>query len=147
MKMNSMQKMLSFILCMVLIAATALLTTGCNDTGTPSGEVPTGTMEDGATIGSGAKEFTFIAVDLEGVETKVTVKTDEKTVGEALSELGLISGEQGDYGLYIKTVNGITLDYDTHGKYWSFTINGEYALTGADMTDVENGAVYMLRPE
>ena len=43
--------------------------------------------------------------------------------------MGLIAGEDSDYGLYVKTVNGVTVDYDTDGKYWAFYVDGEYAAT------------------
>ena len=71
-----------------------------------------------------------------------TVHTDKTTVGAALLEHGIIAGEEGQYGLYIKNVNGITADYDVDQSYWSFYINGEYAMTGADMTDIAEGTVY-----
>ena len=67
--------------------------------------------------------------------------------GKALLDQGVIAGEDSSYGLYVKTVNGITLDYDTDGMYWAFYINGEYAQTGVDATGVENGAVYAFRAE
>lgn len=99
-------------------------------------------------LACGAKTaFTVITVDLEGKETTFEIKTDAATVGEALLAEGLIDGEQGDYGLYMKTVNGITLDWDKDGKYWAFYINGEYAQAGVDVTDVEDGAVYTFKPE
>ena len=66
----------------------------------------------------------------------------KKTVGAALQALNIISGEESDYGLYIKEVIGITADYDTDGTYWAFYIDGQYAATGVDMTDAQNGAVY-----
>ena len=68
----------------------------------------------------------------------------KETVGEALEEHGLVSGEEGPYGLYIKKVNGITADYDIDQSYWSFNKNGEYMMTGADKTEIENGAHYEL---
>ena len=55
-------------------------------------------------------------------------------MGDALTELGLIEGEDSEYGLYVKTVNGITADYDTDGHYWAFYVDGEYAQTGVDAT-------------
>ena len=70
-----------------------------------------------------------------------------KTVGEALMAEGLIAGEDGPYGLYVKTVDGLTLDYDKDGLYWAFYINGEYAMTSADMTKVEAGATYKFAVE
>lgn len=146
MKRTSMKKTLSLILCIVLIAAMALCTTGCNDTKTNDGSSVV-TMEDGKTYGEGAAEFTFVVVDAEGNEITATIKTDKATVGEALLELGLIAGEDSEYGLYVKTVNGITLDWDTDGKYWAFYVDGEYAMTGVDSTDVTAGAVYAFKAE
>ena len=75
------------------------------------------------------------------------VKTDAVTVGEALLENGLIAGEDGDYGLYVKTVCGITADYDVDKTYWAFYINGEYAMSGVDKTDIADGAVYEFKIE
>lgn len=104
-------------------------------------------IEDGATIGEGDKSFVTEVVDADGNTVKFTVQTNEKTVGEALQKLGVIDGEEGDYGLYIKTVNGITADYNKDGVYWAFYVDGEYAMTGADMTDVVDGTVYTFRIE
>ena len=100
-----------------------------------------------AACGAKKTSFTVITVDLEGKETTFKVKTDAATVGEALMAEGLLDGEQGDYGLYIKSVNGIPLDWDKDGKYWAVYVNGEYAMTGVDTINVEEGAVYTFKPE
>ncbi|MCQ2386744.1 MAG: DUF4430 domain-containing protein [Clostridia bacterium] len=50
-------------------------------------------------------------------------------------------------GLYIKTVNGITLDFDKDGKYWAFYENGNYAAKSADQTPVKNGGTYAFKAE
>jgi len=89
----------------------------------------------------------YIVVDKEGSESSYTIKTDKKTVGEALIELEIIEGEDGPYGLFIKKVNGITADYDQDKTYWAFYIDGEYATTGADQTDIEEGVTYTLKVE
>ena len=73
-----------------------------------------------------------------------TIHTDKDTVGEALMEHDLISGDEGDYGLYVKKVNGITADYDVDQSYWAFYINGEYAMTGVDTTEIVEGDIYRL---
>ena len=91
--------------------------------------------------------FTVVTTDLEGKETTHEIKTDAATVGEALIEEGLIKGHTTDYGLYVDEVNGIALDWEKDGKYWAFYINGEYAMTGVDTTNVEDGAVYTFKPE
>ena len=64
-----------------------------------------------------------------------------------MQELELITGEQGEYGLYVKTVNGVTADYDKDGTYWAFYINGEYGMTGVDVTTITEGESYSLKVE
>lgn len=94
-------------------------------------------------LGSGSKTLTLEVKVNEHLIT-LTVKTDKSTVGEALTEQGIITGEQGDYGIYIKAVNGITADFDKTQTYWAFYVNGEYAMSGADTTEITEGAVYRL---
>ena len=86
-------------------------------------------------------------VDGAGQETRFQIRTDETTVGAALLKLGLIAGDQGQYGLYVKTVNGITVDYDTDGRYWAFYVDGEYASTGVDDTQAVQGGTYSFQVE
>lgn len=145
MKHNT-KKVLSVLICILLAAALALGTLGCSKAPEAPGS-SVSTLENGATIGTGATSFTFVIVDADGNETTVTVNTDKATVGEALEELGVISGEMGDYGLYVKTVNGITADYDVDQTYWAFYIDGEYAMTSVDSTDVTPGSVYTFKVE
>ena len=66
---------------------------------------------------------------------------------ERAEELNLIAGDESEYGLYVKQVNGITADYDVDQTYWAFYINGEMAMTGVDTTDVEAGATYSFKVE
>ena len=96
---------------------------------------------------SAKTSFTVVTTDLNGKETTHKIKTDAATVGEALIKEGLIKGHDTEYGLYVDEVNGIALDWDKDGKYWAFYINGEYAQTGVDTTNVEDGAVYTFKPE
>ena len=112
-------------------------------------------MEDGTTIplengknyGLGDKTFVLQVIDGEGNEIAVAVSTDADTVGAALAELGIVAGEDSDFGLYVKTVNNVTADYDTDGSYWAFYIDGEYATTGVDSTEINEDAVYTLQVE
>lgn len=89
--------------------------------------------------------FTLIVVHADGTEKSFEVTTDQETVGAALLAEGIISGEDGDFGLYVKVVDGETADYDVNQSYWSFYIGEEYALTGIDQTPVTDGGVYSLR--
>lgn len=149
MKMTKTIRFLSLIICIVLIAAMALFTNGCGKEKTP--ETPTEAQSQTKTdsevkeLGEGAKSFDFSVVELDGKETKFLIHTDSKTVGEALTEVGLVEGEQGEYGLYVKKVNGITADYDKDGTYWGFFVNGEMAAQGVDMTDITEGESYSFK--
>lgn len=175
MKMTRLKKLLSLLLCMVLIAATALITTGCSDgsdknadgdggkvieqpaldstsnqenEGSPNSNsnAETSTPEAGAKVlGEGAKKFDFNVVDGDGNTTQFVIHTDKETVGEALLELGLIEGEEGQFGLYVKKVNGISADYDKDKVYWAFYVDGDYGMTGVDLTKIEEGKVYSFR--
>lgn len=152
MKKTRFLKSLTLIACTVLIAATALFTAGCGDSKTASkgnSSAPASSVSQNAAkvLGEGETKFGFTVTDADGKETSFEIHTDKKTVGEALTELDLIAGDQSEYGLYVKTVNGITVDYDKDGKYWAFYINGEYASKGVDATDITEGAEYAFKVE
>ena len=151
MKTKIFSKKLLVTLLVVLIAVMALVIAGCsnNSSEEPTTTEPVQTTGQTSAIvkGEGENAFVFIAVDLDGNSTHYMIKTDKETVGEALLENGLIAGEDSQYGLYVKTVNGITLDYDKDGKYWAFYINGEYAMQGVDKTPIDETAVYTFKVE
>ena len=95
------------------------------------------------TFGNGA---TTVEVEVKAGDYSVTftLKTDKATLGEALLEHELIAGEQDQYGLYVKIVNGITADYDVNQSYWALYKNGEYCMTGVDTTPIADGEHYEL---
>ena len=151
MKRNSQKKFLSLLLCVVLAAALAL--TGCGkaeepaETAAPaaaqtSAAEETAAAVDATVIGEGETAFTFVVSDLEGKETRYEIHTDKKTVGEALLDNELVSGTVGEWGLMVDTVDGTKLDYEKDGMYWAFYIDGEYAQTGVDATDIAADSVY-----
>ena len=158
---KSNKKLLSLILSTMLIVAMAFSMTACGDnTENQSTEVQNqvaateqaigvenDVQDDVTVLGEGAMVFDFVVVDKEGNETAFEIHTDKTTVGDALLELELIAGEDSEYGLYVKTVNGITADYDVDQTYWAFYINGEMAMSGVDTTDVEEGATYSFKVE
>jgi len=146
---NVMRKRLAMIIRVALILTMALSLVACkgkSDTAADTSAV-TETAADSNVLGEGAVEFTFEVVDGNGNTTEFTINTDKKTVGEALQDVSLIEGEDSEYGLYVKTVNGITADYDVDQTYWAFYIDGEYASTGVDSTDVVAGSTYSFKVE
>ena len=148
MKMTNFKKSLSLILLIVLIAAMALFAVGCGDNtnGTEAPAASTASSEV-TVLGEGEKTFDFSVTDCDGKETRFEIHTDKQTVGDALLELELIKGDAGEFGLYVKEVNGIKADYNTDGKYWAFYVDGEYAMAGVDMTNIEEGRTYSFKVE
>lgn len=150
MKKNGLNKLLALLLALVMVLALAACGNQAQDNGGAGNDadvVTDGTVADGTTVGQGKTAFTMEVTQLDGTTVTFTVNTDKETVGEALLELGIVAGDDTEYGLYVKTVNGVTLDYDTDGAYWAFYINGEYAMTGVDATSIEAGASYTLKAE
>ena len=100
----------------------------------------------GPKTSEGSKAITITITDDQGVDTVYETKTDAEYLMDAVQELDgiTIEGEEGDYGLFIKTVNGITADYDTDGAYWSIYVNGEYGNYGIDAQPVADGDSYAI---
>lgn len=101
------------------------------------------TYQSDMQFGEGEKTV-VVEVIAEEKTITFTIKTDRSIVGDALTDHGLITGQEGAYGMYIKSVNGITADYDVDQAYWAFNINGEYAMTGVDTTEIAEGTTYQL---
>ena len=93
-------------------------------------------------FGKGAKTVT-VKVIADGQELTFTLHTDKENLEDALVEHNLIDGDEGQFGLYIKKVNGIVADYDTDKTYWAITKNGE-DTSSAKATLVADGDQYEL---
>lgn len=95
------------------------------------------------TFGEG-KTTIYVDVVADGKSVTFTLRTDAETLGAALIAENLIEGEDGQYGLYVKKVNGMTADYDVDGSYWSISKDGELLMTGVDGEKISDGAHYAL---
>lgn len=115
-------------------------------TGCSTGETAV-KLENNQTVGTGKTSFALSIVDDKGEQIDVTVKTDKEFLGEALLELHIIAGENGEYGFFVNSVNGVFVDSDKDGKYWALYIDGEYAQQGIDATEIKADSVYMLKVE
>lgn len=125
-------RLFSLVLLLLVVAAT-MLTVSCekqqNDSNTT----------DTAIESAEQLTITLTVVDEAGESRDFVITTDAKTLGEALIEEGLIEGEEGPYGLYVKKVNGIEADYDKNQAYWSFEMDGKALMTGVDSTPISDG--------
>ncbi len=164
---NFIKKLTSLILSICLIAAIGLSLTSCGEKETPqdnyvpgqSATASTGSDETSSYVpgdtygvaatdvnkGNGNISFIFRVIGPNDSNTIYRVFTDKTTVGDALQDLNMISGEESTYGLYVKTVTGVTADYDKDKAYWAFYVDGKYASTGVDKTDIVKDAEYWFQ--
>ncbi len=138
-----MKKTVSTLTALLLLLALAFSFGACQTPADPWAEA---VYTADTTLGEGGTQLTLEVVCGENKVT-FTVNTDEEMLGDALLELGLIAGDEGPYGLYVKRVNGILADYDVDGHFWALYVKGKAAMVGVDGTPVEGGAVYRLARE
>lgn len=154
---RKMKKILALVLTMsivcVLMASCSVLDTlgisswfGYDDTKEEVSVWDNAKYSSDTELGTGAKTVQ-VEVKAEGKSVTFTIHTDKEILGDALVEHGLVAGEQGAYGLYVKFVNGIEADYDKDQTYWALYKNGEYMMTGVDMTVFSDGEHYELSKE
>lgn len=141
---KNLLKILSLCLVFLLVTAAALTFTSCNGKETDASSEKPGETENlsESTAGTAFKlEITFA----DGKTETQECKSEAKTLGEYLTEQGLVEGTTSEYGLMITSVKGEKHDYDVDGSYWAFYIDGEYAMTGVDSTPIEEGKTYALK--
>ena len=149
-----MKKTLKIIVTLLSLLLTVCMLTACGKmNAAPATEQAAAAEKSGlwanaaydrdTSFGSG-KTTLLVEVKAEDRSVTFTLKTDKETVGAALLEHGLIAGEEGEFGLYVKAVNGITADYDVDQSYWGFFKNGEMMMTGVDGEKIEDGGHYEL---
>lgn len=166
MRKNNLKKLSISVLMMALVAAMAVIGTACakkeavkevaSETvaevvSEVASEVVAETEDGIKEIGEGETEFSLEVVYADGEADYFAVKTDAKDLGTALTEAGIVEGEDSDYGLYIKTVNGVTADYDADQSWWGFYLgegeDAEMASVGVSDTEVKAGDSFSLRYE
>ncbi len=152
MKRTKRIRLVSLSLCVLLFAATAMTLMGCKDTNLDdfaAGADLIASYDPEAPLhrGSGNTAFNFSVTDGTGRTSYWVIHTDKTLVGEALEELGLIAGDDGAYGLYVKTVCDITIDPDRDRAYWAFYEDGNLAGAGVDKTTIAAGVTYGFKAE
>ena len=145
---KNLKRILSLCLVLALITAMALTMVSC-DNGSVSTDGTKGTLPTSATEAPEALgTFTLTVTFADGSEQVQDYPYyEEGTLGDCLVDNDIVRGEEGQYGLYIKTVLGETHEYETDGSYWSFYVDGEYATAGVSDTDLTDGAKYQLKAE
>ena len=87
----------------------------------------------------GEKHITVEVVHSDGASKTFSYNTGAEYLGEILTDAGLIQGEDSQFGLYVKTVDGETVDSQS---WWKLSVNGEDSQTGVDSTPVRDGDAF-----
>lgn len=154
-------KRTSKALLMAFVCSCALTFTACGSTdketpSTSNGSSAVGAADSGevslwdnalykedAEVGEGAHSV-LVEVKIGDRSVTLTVKSDKDNLADMLTENELVEGDNGEYGLYIKKVNGVSADYDIDGAYWGLNKNGEPTPVGASDITVTDGEHYEL---
>ena len=92
---------------------------------------------------TGSKTVTVEVVHGDGSKKDFNIKTDEQFLRGALEQEKLVQGTEGQYGLFITTVDGETAD-DAKQQWWCVTKGGAQVNTGVDTTPIADGDIYEI---
>ena len=136
------QTKVTALICLLLV--TVMLFAACNTNKVDAeGRWADAVYLNDTEFGEGSKTVK-VTVKAGDDEVIFTIHTDKTYLGDALLEHGLIDGDKGEFGIYIKKVNGILADYDADRSYWALWVDGAVSYYGADQVKMTDGAHYKL---
>ena len=91
----------------------------------------------------GGKTITVNVVFADGTQNTHTITTDAEYLRGALEQENLVAGDESEYGLFVKTVDGVTAD-EANQEWWCFTKGGETLETGVDSTPIADGDTFEI---
>ena len=92
---------------------------------------------------AGDKTIEVTVIHADKSEKTFTIRTDAETLRGALEQENLVSGEEGEFGLYIKTVDGETAD-EAQQQWWCVSKSGEMLMTGVEEAMIADGEHYEI---
>lgn len=126
------------LLMLVLIMAFSIV--GCAG----DKDTPTNVSAPSSTVSVATKTITVDITGKSGSTKTFTIQTDADNLEGALTQEKLIEGTQGDYGLFVTTVNGEKAVYETDHAYWSFCKDNVPLNTGVTDTKIADGEKYQI---
>ncbi len=82
-----------------------------------------------------------VKIAYDETEKAVEINTDAEYLRAALEEKSLVKGDESEYGLFIKEVDGRKAD-DAKQEWWCITKGGETVMTGVDTTPIADGDTF-----
>ena len=125
------------VLALILTLAMMLSLAACGAQQSSGGLWDGASYTEDTELGEGAKTLS-VEVTAEDKTITFTIHTDAENLRGALEENGLVSGDESEYGLYVKSVNGIAADYDADEVRDAFDLAYDYDLgewVGSDLID------------
>lgn len=127
---NSLLRLFSLVAVLAMVAVMCFSLASCE-----KNEPETPKDSEGAKI-----SIQVTVVHGDGTSKVFDIETVEgATLRSALESINLIAGDESEFGLYVKVVDGETADYDKDGAYWGFYQDGEYMMSGVDTSFVKDG--------
>ncbi len=90
---------------------------------------------------AGWKNLTIQVTHSDASVNTFTIGTAAEFLGDALLAEELIQGEEGQFGMYVRTVDGETAE-EARQQYWVYTKKGEQVNYGVDMCPITDGEQY-----
>lgn len=92
---------------------------------------------------AGDKTIAVAVIHGDGTQKDFSISTDSENLRGALEQEKLVQGEENEYGLFVLTVDGETVDEEQQ-QWWCITKDGEMLPTGVDDTMIADGESYEL---
>lgn len=89
----------------------------------------------------GSKTIVVDVTHKDGQTNSFTIQTDAEYLGDAMKADGLLEGTDGEFGLYVLTVDGETVD-ESNQEWWGYTKSGEMVNYGVDLCPIADGDHY-----
>ena len=89
----------------------------------------------------GSKTITVDVTHSDGTLNTFEIHTDEEFLRGALEQEGLVEGTESEYGLYVLSVDGETVD-EANQEWWGYTKSGEQVNYGVDTCPIADGDHY-----
>lgn len=99
-------------------------------------------VSDREKVSEGKKNIIVYVVDDKGERSVYHIETECKYLRGAIEKELNLEGDESEFGLYVKKVNGVLADFEKNGAYWSFSKNGELLMTGIDTAIISDGDTF-----
>jgi len=86
----------------------------------------------------GGKSITVDITHGDGTTKTFDISTDAEFLRGALEQENLVAGLDGEYGMYILTMDGETVD-ESNQEWWGYTKSGEQVNYGIDTCPIVDG--------